>query len=479
MYLFDLTKQFIKKYYPAQHLVSAGLLSSLFVILLVMYAVSSSENPQGQAALVELSPASQSPKLNLETPDTAQEQSMDVVDAIAVSEPSVIEEPAVLIEQPPEVTKPNYWQHIEVRAGDNLTAIFAQVGLSNSDLFHVLNSNDEADVLNKLFPGYQLSFLIPPPGNLEQLEVLKSPIDGYLFTLVDGYYEVETISKTPEVRQVFKHGVITDSLFMAGQKEEIAALTIMEMANIFGGVVDFILDPRLGDNFSILYEEEYLDGEFIGTGDILAAQFTNQNKQYIAVQYEDTEGEPGYYNPDGESMRKAFLRAPIDVFRISSNFSLARRHPILNTIRAHKGTDYAAPRGTPIRATSDGRVTWAARNGSFGKLVVVKHDGAFETKYAHLSDYANGVKKGRRVRQGDIIGYVGSTGSATGPHLHYEFLVDGVHKNPRTILEQLPKAKSVPEEELQRFYNQTSPLMTKFKSLEENRMIIIRQQSAE
>jgi len=371
------------------------------------------------------------------------------------------------------------WQHIEVRSGDNLSAIFSQVGLSDTALLHVLNSNDEAKVLNRLFPGYQLSFSIPAAGQLEQLQVLKTPAEGYLFTLIDGYYEVEPVNRTPEVRQVFKHGIITDSLFMAGKKEEIAALTIMEMANIFGGVVDFILDPKLGDNFSILFEEKYLDGEFIGTGEILAAQFTNQDKQFVAVQYVNEAGEIGYYNPAGESMRKAFLRAPIDVFRISSNFNPARRHPILNTIRAHKGTDYAAPRGTPIRATSDGTVTWAGRNGSFGKLITVKHNGAFETKYAHLSDYANGVKKGRRVRQGDVIGYVGSTGSATGSHLHYEFLINGAHQNPRTILDKLPKAESILAEDLSKFRDQSAPLLKQFRVLEETKMSALRQQSAE
>jgi murein DD-endopeptidase MepM/ murein hydrolase activator NlpD len=178
-------------------------------------------------------------------------------------------------------------------------------------------------------------------------------------------------------------------------------------------------------------------------------------------------------------MRKAFLRTPLDVFRITSNFNPARRHPILNTIRAHRGTDYAAPKGTPVRATSDGSVSWAGRNGSFGNLVVIKHDGAFETKYAHLNGYADGIKNGSRVRQGQIIGFVGATGSATGPHLHYEFLVNGIHQNPRTILDQLPEAVSIPEEEKQRFFIQVSPLLQRFSELEQTRILAERQQGAE
>ena len=333
--------------------------------------------------------------------------------------------------------------------------------------------------MNQVYPGYKLDFLIPADGGLEQLRLLKSPLEGYLFTLNNNNYDVESILNFPQLRPAFKVGTITDSLFMAGQREQIPAVTIMDMANIFGGVIDFILDPRTGDDFSILYDEKYLDGEFIGHGDILATQYTNQGKTFTAVRYIDEEGEVGYYNADGESMRKAFLRSPLDVFRISSNFNPNRRHPILNTIRAHKGTDYAAPTGTPIRATSDGQVTRASRYGSFGNLVIVKHAGGFETKYAHLSRYANGIKKGKRVRQGDIIGYVGSTGGATGPHLHYEFLMGGVHQNPRTIIDKLPKAESIEPAEMDRFRTQTADLLKRFSEMNGTRLITLNQPSAD
>lgn len=371
------------------------------------------------------------------------------------------------------------WQNIEVKSGDNLSAIFSKVGLSDQDLFRVLNSSDEAKVLNRVYPGYKLDFLIPDDGELEQLRLLKSPLEGYLFTLNNNNYDVESIVNFPQLKPAFKVGTIADSLFMAGQREQIPAVTIMEMANIFGGVIDFILDPRTGDDFSILYEEKFLDDEFIGHGDILATQYTNQGKTFTAVRYIDEEGEVGYYNADGESMRKAFLRSPLDVFRISSNFNPNRRHPILNTIRAHKGTDYAAPRGTPIRATSDGQVTRASRYGSFGNLVIIKHAGGFETKYAHLSKYGNGIKKGRRVRQGDIIGYVGSTGGATGPHLHYEFLMSGVHQNPRTIIDKLPKAESIEPAKMDRFNSQTASLLQRFSEMNSTRLITMNQPSAD
>jgi murein DD-endopeptidase MepM/ murein hydrolase activator NlpD len=369
------------------------------------------------------------------------------------------------------------WRSVEVREGDNLSAIFSQVGLTDQDLFRVLNSSDEAKVLNRLYPGYALDFRIPDQGELEQLRLLKNPLEGFLFTKASTGYVVEPIKKQPQIRQQFKVGTVSDSLFMAGQRENIPAVHIMEMANVFGGVIDFILDTRAGDEFSILYEEKYLDGEYIGPGEILATQFVNQGRVFTAVRYIDDNGEVGYYNPEGESMRKAFLRNPLDVFRISSNFNLRRRHPILNTIRAHKGTDYAAPTGTPVRATSDGTVTWAARNGSFGNLIVVKHSGGFETKYAHLSRYA--VKRGQRVRQGQVIGYVGATGGATGPHLHYEFLMGGVHKNPRTIHDSLPKAEAIDPSELDRFKTQTAGLLEHFSKLNSTLVLNLSQPEAD
>jgi len=465
------------------------MLSALFVVLLLFSSVDARQNEAIQITedltnTLPRPPLTVIPGINTE--NTSQD-SGTVFESISTPDQTVVEPTLLTLVEDLQPTKeevnplpaPDAWQHLEVTSGDNLSTLFSRVGLSDRELFHVLNSGPEAQVLNRVYPGYQLSFLIPQPGILEQLRVQKSALEGYVFSLVDGFYEIQNIQLEPEIVPAFKHGSITDSLFMAGQRENIPALTIMEMANIFGGVIDFILDPRIGDHFSILYEEKYLEGEFIGHGDILAAQFTNQGKQYVAVQYKNAEGEIGYYNPDGESMRKAFLRTPLDVFRISSNFSLARRHPILNTIRAHKGTDYAAPKGTPIRATSDGTVSWAGRNGSFGKLVVIKHNGAFETKYAHLNDYANGVKKGKRIRQGDIIGYVGATGSATGPHLHYEFLMNGVHQNPRTILDKLPKAESVSDEEIPVFKAQTTALLNRFSELEEARQMASRQIGAE
>lgn len=478
MELIELIKQFARKqylvvsHYPRDHIYIAGALCGLILVLLVLPLGGDADGDNGRTEIVldiNLSPELAQPV------DTEQKQR----DALALSDFVITPHAKSQIEVQPIVENVTLWRNIEVKSGDNLSTIFSKVGLSDQDLFRVLNSSDKAKVLNQVYPGYQLDFLIPPEGELKQLRLLKSPLEGFLFTLNNNNYDVESILNFPQLRPTFKVGTIADSLFMAGQREQIPAITIMEMANIFGGVIDFILDPRAGDDFSILYDEKYLDGEFIGHGDILATQYTNQGKTFTAVRYINEEGEAGYYNAEGESMRKAFLRSPLDVFRISSNFNPSRRHPILNTIRAHKGTDYAAPRGTPIRATSDGQVTRASRNGSFGNLVIVKHAGGFETKYAHLSKYANGVKKGKRVRQGDIIGYVGTTGSATGPHLHYEFLMGGVHQNPRTIIDKLPKAESIDPAEMDSFRTQTTDLLKRFSELNRTALITLNQPSAD
>ena len=457
-------KQFFSNYYPRGHLYFAGALG--IVCLTVLFFV------EGEKETVSLEPATRD-VIPIKPPDlNAVPETETVASNELVLENFVVTEDSSLVDE-------QLWRQVEVRSGDNLSAIFTKVGLTDQDLFRVLNSSDEAKILNRLYPGYQLDFMIVDTGALEKLRVLKSPLEGYLFTRYNNEYMVNPILKEAEIRQAFKVGKIANSLFMAGQKEQIPAVHIMEMANIFGGVIDFILDPRTGDQFSILYDEQYLDGEFIGNGKILATQFINQSKKHTAVRYVNEEGEIGYYSTDGESMRKAFLRNPLDVFRISSNFNPRRRHPILNTIRAHKGTDYAAPGGTPIQATSDGRVTRASRYGSFGNLVTIKHTGGFETKYAHLSRFARGLNRGDHVRQGDVIGFVGATGGATGPHLHYEFLVNGVHRNPRTILDKLPKAKSIDPSEIDRFHQHTAGLLLQFEKLNSSKMLATNQPSAD
>ena len=199
------------------------------------------------------------------------------------------------------------------------------------------------------------------------------------------------------------------------------------------------MDIRKGDQFTILYEDQYVDGEFIGHGNILAAEFINNGRRYQAVRYTDSGGKTDYYSLDGMIMRFVFFRTPVELARISSGFNLKRKHPILNKIRAHKGVDYAASRGTPIKSTGNGKIVHRGKKGGYGKTIVIKHGTKYSTLYAHMSNYRKGLKVGSRVKQGQVIGYIGSSGLATGPHLHYEFRVNGVHRNPLRI--KLPGAE--------------------------------------
>ena len=462
MHLVDVAKQFFQRYYPQKHLRVAAGLAVITAVLLLLPEPDGSAVTDQERLTIPVANGSQRDVSTVSASDVDISDS-EIEGFAAGSHTAVPSDTAT-------------WQNVVVRTGDNLSAIFKRLGLSDQDMFRVLNSGEEAAVLDRLFPGYRLDFMMPTAGELAQLRVLTSPLEGFMFTRNDQGYTVEPIVKVAELAEAFRVGTVSDSLFMAGQKKNIPAEHIMGMANIFGGVIDFILDPRYGDQFSILYDEQYLDGEYIGHGVILATQYINDSEVFTAVRYINEDGEAGYYSPEGESMRKAFLRSPLDVFRISSNFNPRRQHPILNTIRAHKGTDYAAPAGTPVRATSHGSVSWAARKGSFGNLVVVKHEGGFETKYAHLSRYA--VRKGEKVRQGEVIGYVGATGGATGPHLHYEFLMNDVHQNPRTILDRLPKAVSIEPGEMDRFRSQTARLLDHFQNLNSIQLFSLNQPSA-
>lgn len=441
-------RQIFRKCYPRNHLMLASALSAG---LLVVATLAPEESAHGDRLRHEINGLVGN--LDESTLVSERPASQQIMESVAKAAQEAAQQSA----------EKAFIKQLTVQQGDNLSSLFRQVGLNAQDLFRIVNSSEESSVLNRLFPGNQLSFYIPEPGQLKRLEVFTSPLEGYVFTLVDARYEVEPIQRTADVVNVMRQGRIADSLFVAGQRADIPAGVIMSMADVFGGVIDFLMDPRQGDEFSIIYEEKYLDGQFIGTGDVLAAQFVNQGREHIAVRYETANGDIGFFNPEGESMQKAFLKNPLDVFRISSNFNPNRMHPILNTIRAHRGTDYAAPTGTPVRATADGTVTWAARNGSYGKLIIVEHHGSFETRYAHLNDYAADIKKGSKVRQGQIIGYVGATGGATGPHLHYEFLVGGVHKDPRTVLEQMPQAIALDESEMERFREYSREILRQFR----------------
>lgn len=332
------------------------------------------------------------------------------------------------------------WQETELKPGDNLSRIFTRYSLSAADALAIAAS-DPKRVLN-LQPGQVIKWKSSDSNNVTRLRIETSPLIAHVFVRdIDGSYQYSLDEKVADRRPKFAHATINSSLFLDGAKQDIPQSTLIELAGLFGWDIDFALDIRPGDEFSLIYEELFLEGERIGFGNILIAQFINRGREITAIRYEDGKGDAQYYDPSGHSMRKEFLRNPIDFARISSRFNLKRKHPVLNKFRAHRGTDYAAPTGTPIKSTGDGKIIFAGRKGGFGNCVIIKHGSRYQTLYAHLSKFNRSARKGRRVKQGQVIGYVGSTGLATGPHLHFEFRVDGVHRDSLRI--KLPKSRSI------------------------------------
>jgi len=360
------------------------------------------------------------------------------------------------------------WSEQTVSVGDNLSTLFYRAGLNDLDVYRV-STSENGKFLLSLYPGERMRFGIDASGNLQEVHYQLSPLESYLFTADGENYASHWQLRDPEVLTAYREGVIEESLYLAGKKAELPDKIIMELANIFAWDIDFVFDIRDGDSFALLYEERFVDGKPLPAGNILAASFTNRGKTYNAVRYEDSRGRSNYYTPEGLSMRKAFLRTPLDIFRISSDFNLRRKHPIHNKIKAHRGVDYAAPTGTPVYTTGDGKVIEAGYSKANGNYVFIQHGQIYTTKYIHLN--SKKVRTGQTVRQRQLIGTVGATGYATGPHLHYEFLVNGVHRNPRTVA--LPQAKPISESESKAFRNSTDSLLTQLAKHQQSKQLAL------
>ena len=392
-------------------------------------------------------------------------------DALIPSKPIAAAQ-VVAIADPEESAPPipeQPWHQQVVRPGDNLSLIFKRAGYSDKTVYKLVHEAADGKALISIYPGQTLQFQNDSDGHLQALRYIKSPLETITYQRSVSGFESTTTVRTPEPHQAWAVATITSSLFEAGQEAGLSQNSIMDLADIFGGVIDFVQDPRKGDTIDVLYQELYLDGKKYRDGDIIAASFTNRGQTFNAYRYQDTNGEINYYNENGVSMRKAFLLAPVDFTRVSSNFNMRRLHPLYKTLRPHRGTDYAAPRGTPVYAAGDGRVIKSGYSRANGNYIFIQHGERYVTKYLHLNKRK--VKKGQRVVQRQVIGTVGSTGAATGPHLHYEFLVDGVHRNPRTIHKQLPKAKSLPKSELPRFEQAIAELSLQLAALRSNNQL--------
>lgn len=357
----------------------------------------------------------------------------------------------------------------EVRPGDNLSTIFHRHGLAARDLHLLVESGQSGKQLAKLYPGYQIEFRRDAERNLVHLQYRPGPWETVKFRRVGDEFEVSTEVNEPDAVRRYAHASIDHSLFRACQRIGLDDAFAMHLADIFKWDIDMFLDIRKGDEFHVLYEEQQLDGEFVDFGDILAAEFVNQGRSYRAVRYVDSGGNASYYSPTGKNLRKTFLRAPLDYSRISSNFSRARLHPLWKRTMPHLGVDYAAPSGTPVKAAGAGVVTVRSKTSSRGNYIVIQHGERYQTRYLHLSRFAPGIEPGKRVDQGRVIGYVGATGWATGPHLHYEFLVDGVHTNPRRV--SMPPAEPIDVAERERFEAATSALLGSLASHRKDRQL--------
>jgi len=345
-----------------------------------------------------------------------------------------------------------------VGRNDTLDGIFRRMALDKSDLAAIRNLPGIRQSLDLLRPGDAINVTHSHDGGIKELTRKVSETETLHVVREEAGFAAKIISNPVETRLRTATATIDSSLFQAAEGADISDMVALKLANVFAWDIDFVLDIREGDRFTAVYEQIYQDGKYLHDGEVLAAEFVNDGKIYRAVRFTTEDGSTGYYTPDGKPMRKAFLRAPVDFTRVSSVFNPARLHPILNTIRGHMGTDYAAPTGTPVHAAGDGRVSFEGTRGGYGNAIVLDHSNSVSTLYGHMSRFATNVHMGSHVSQGDIIGYVGMTGLATGPHLHYEYLMNGVHMNPQTV--KLAGAEPLHAESMDKFRAATAALLT-------------------
>lgn len=334
-----------------------------------------------------------------------------------------------------------YWREERVRRGDTIGTLLARAGVDDSAAMQFMRVDPDARPLYQLRPGRPVHVATDGEGALQGLKFRTTAGDMLAIDrLADGFRATRSAARE-EVRTTLRSGEIATSLFGAADAAGIPDQITLALAEVFAGDIDFYHDLRRGDRFTVLYEMRLVDGEPVGAGRILAAEFVNGGKTLRAFRWRDAEGQESYFTAEGRNTRGAFLRSPMEFSRITSGFTLSRFHPILRSWRAHRGVDYAAPTGTPVRATGDGVVTFAGVQGGYGNVIFLRHHGNYSTVYGHLSRFAPHVKNGTRVSQGDTIGHVGSTGWATGPHLHYEFRLAGEPRDPLTVA--LPSAQPI------------------------------------
>ncbi len=362
------------------------------------------------------------------------------------------------VAEPAATSGPFEFIAVTIGHNDTLDQVFRGLQLKISDLAELRNLPDVRKSLDIIRPGdvIQLTHL---DGEIKSLTRRINETATLSVTRADQGFNANIVENPLEVEERMLRGTVESSLYVAVSEVGGTDRLAVSLADVFKYDIDFVNSVQPGDSFVVSHQQQWQDGEFVRDGDILAAEFVNSGRTYRAVRYVSPDGRADYYTPDGRPVRKAFLRYPVDYGRISSGYSLARRHPILNRVRAHRGIDFAAPAGTPIKAAGAGRVVSRGRNNGYGNVVVLAHSNGVTTLYAHMSRYANGLAAGDRVQQGEVIGYVGMTGLATAPHVHYEYRVNGVHKNPAKVTIQ--KADPIPASLMADFQTTTAPLLAR------------------
>jgi murein DD-endopeptidase MepM/ murein hydrolase activator NlpD len=394
-------------------------------------------------------------------------------------------------ESDPQITKKNLNEEIEddpalvtpvknsenyntikliIEPRDNLEYLFKKNKIDLGNLSEIMQLADAQKYLRLLKPGDLIEINIDQ-GKVINLKKKLNLTDVLFITKNNNKFLSEVIKHPIEIKKKFGHGIIKSSLYESAAKSGLTDKLIMNLADIYAWDIDFVYDIRIDDTFYVLYEEIWQDGKYITDGEIIISEFNNNGRKLKAIRFKDKSENLEYFNPEGKSMQKAFLKAPVDSARISSGFNPNRKHPVLNTIRAHRGVDYAAPRGTRIKAVSDGTVIFRGNKGNYGKTIILKHGGNITTLYAHMSNYAKSAKPGRSVNQGQTIGYIGSTGLATGPHVHYEYRVNEVHKNPSKVT--TPRAQPIKDEFRSQFHGISQSLLDELNNYKNTQNIAL------
>jgi murein DD-endopeptidase MepM/ murein hydrolase activator NlpD len=412
----------------------------------------------------------------VDTPtDTASQPATPILtasDATEFASADVVIEPAIYTGTPLVLAlQPEYdTLTLTIRAGDTLDQLFRQHDLDIGDLASIARLDNAGKQFRKIKPG-DVFEITHDKGQLVKMYSALSLTSALQVDRQESGFTAAIVERPIEIRKRFAYGVIDTSLFESAVDAGLSDKLIMNIAGIFAWDVDFVLDIRTADNYYVQWEEVWQEGEFVTDGEIIAAEFNNNGRTHRAIRFIDDTGRTDYFTPDGHSVRKAFIRAPVDFTRVSSNFNPNRRHPILNTIRAHRGVDYAAPRGTSIRAAGDGKVIFRGIKNGYGNAIIVQHGGNITTLYAHMSKFASKARVGSRVRQGQTIGYVGATGLATANHLHYEYRINGVHRNPRTV--ELPQANPIADKYRQQFFAIAAPILEELEQFKSTQLATV------